>query len=69
MATVKKQWNVRVALTGRAVRKCLIPRAMPWAVESYPFGARCLLINACINHFKYRMNQKYSLPIVAKKFL
>ena len=29
----------RVALTGRIVRNCLIPRAMPWAVESCPFGA------------------------------
>ena len=55
-ATVKKQWNVRAALTGRVVRKCLIPRAVPWAVESCPFGARCLLINVCINHSKYRMN-------------
>ena len=34
----KKQWNVRAALTGRVVRKCLIPRAVPWAVESCPFG-------------------------------
>ena len=35
----KNQWNFRVALTGRIARKCLIPRAMPWAVESCPFGA------------------------------
>ena len=54
-ATVKKQWNIRAALTGRIVRKCLIPRALPWAVESCPFGARCLQTNTSINHSKYRM--------------
>ena len=56
----KKQRNVRAALTGRVVRKCFIPRALPWAVESCPFGARCLLINAYIYHSKYRMSL-YSL--------
>ena len=37
MATVKKQWNVKAALTGRIIRKCLIPRAMPWAMETLGF--------------------------------
>ena len=33
--------------TTNAPCKYLIPRAVPWAVESCPFGARCLLITPC----------------------
>ena len=38
--------NFRAALTGRIVHNFLIPRAMPWAVEELPFGAR-------LNNFEF----------------
>ena len=40
----KKRWNINAALTGRIVRKYLIPRAMPWAMENIGLSARIVLV-------------------------
>ena len=41
---------LELPLQGALVVCIRLPRAMPWAVESCPFGAHCLLINACVAH-------------------
>ena len=68
---------LELPLQGALVVCIRLPRAMPWAVESCPFGAHCILINACCtnhskyactNHSKYRMSLNFELWFNNSKF-
>ena len=65
---------LELPLQGALVVCIRLPRAMPWAVESCPFGAHCILINACCtnhskyactNHSKYRMSLNFEFWILS----